>query len=154
VERLALYDEGLAEGGHDAAACERLRRAAAVWRYVYVADSQAQAEDELAMAILHTRQHQRHARATYNPPGFATDPALLNPFNDPQVPDAEAVTFALAGGALYGTPVRVAEQVAALRAAGVHHVLCQMVLGDLAHDKVMASMRRFAEGVMPRFPGD
>jgi alkanesulfonate monooxygenase SsuD/methylene tetrahydromethanopterin reductase-like flavin-dependent oxidoreductase (luciferase family) len=30
----------------------------------------------------------------------------------------------------------------------------QMVLGDLAHDKVMASMRRFADAVMPRFPDD
>jgi hypothetical protein len=29
-----------------------------------------------------------------------------------------------------------------------------MSLGDLAHDKVMASMRRFAEVVIPRFRND
>jgi len=33
----------------------------------------------------------------------------------------------------------------------VHHVLCQPSFGYLAHEKIMSSMRRFAESVMPRF---
>src|SRR5262245_12772577 len=47
-ERWALYKEGLAEGGHDEAACERLLAQAALWRNVYVAETDAQAEDELS----------------------------------------------------------------------------------------------------------
>ena len=60
--------------------------------------------------------------------------------------------FSLATGALYGTPARVAEQVAALRDAGVHHVLCQMSFGYLGHDRIMDSMQRFGDEVMPAFP--
>src|SRR5439155_9209244 len=48
---LRQYEAGLEEGGHDAATRERLRRQAAVWRYVHVADSHAQAEDELAATL-------------------------------------------------------------------------------------------------------
>ena len=50
-ERLALYEAGLADSGLDAAAQRRLREQAAVWRFVHVAESQAQAEDELAAAL-------------------------------------------------------------------------------------------------------
>src|SRR5438034_7552011 len=45
-ERLALYEAGLAESGLDDAARQRLREQAALWRFVHVAESQAQAEDE------------------------------------------------------------------------------------------------------------
>ena len=58
--------------------------------------------------------------------------------------------WSLETGALYGTAGRVAE----LRAAGVGHLPCQMSFGYLAHEKIMASMRRFAEEVMPRFRRD
>src|SRR5712664_3578574 len=54
-ERLALYDAGLAESGLEVATRERLRAQAAVWRFVHVAESQRQAEEELAAALLQTR---------------------------------------------------------------------------------------------------
>jgi alkanesulfonate monooxygenase SsuD/methylene tetrahydromethanopterin reductase-like flavin-dependent oxidoreductase (luciferase family) len=79
------------------------------------------------------------------------DPAVLNPFNDPATSDADAVQWSLSTGALYGTAARVAEQVAQLRAAGVHHVLCQMSFGYLGHDRILASMRRFGAHVLPAF---
>lgn len=150
-ERLKLYQEGLAAGGHDAATQQRLMQQAAIWRHVYVAESTAEAEDDLATALLHTRQHMGHARAAYNPPDFQVDPGLLNPWNNPLVSDAEGVRYTLDTGAIYGTPQHVAEQVAALRQAGVQHLLCQMSFGYIAHDKIMASMRRFGEQVMPAF---
>jgi hypothetical protein len=45
----------------------------------------------------------------------------------------------------------VAEQVAAMRGAGVRHVLCQMSFGYLAQPRILASMRRFGEHVLPAF---
>jgi len=54
------------------------------------------------------------------------------------------VRYALDSSALYGTPKRVAEHVAALRDAGAHHVLCQMSVGYLPHAKIMESMRASA----------
>jgi alkanesulfonate monooxygenase SsuD/methylene tetrahydromethanopterin reductase-like flavin-dependent oxidoreductase (luciferase family) len=150
-ERLALYEAGLAESGEDEATQRERRRQAGIWRYVHVAESQAQAEDELAAALLHTRQHMMHAREAYNPPDFHVDPSLLNPWTDPRVPDDEGVRYSLDTGSLFGTPARVAEQVAALRDAGAHHLLCQMSYGHLPHATLMASMRRFGEQVMKKF---
>ena len=152
-ERFAMYEAGLAEGGHPAPVRERLRRDVAVWRHVYVGESQAEAEDALAGAVLQTRHHMLHARTAYNPGDFRVDPAHLNPFNDPAVADADAVRWSLDTGALCGTADRVAEQVAALHDAGVRHLLGQLSFGYLGQDRILASMRRFGERVMPAFRG-
>ena len=45
----------------------------------------------------------------------------------------------------------MAEQIAALREVGLGHVMCQASWGGLAHDKVVASLRRFGEHVVPAF---
>ena len=58
--------------------------------------------------------------------------------------------FVLETGGLYGPPKRVAEQIAALRDVGIHHVMCQASWGGLAHDKAVASLRRFGEHVAPK----
>src|SRR5207245_761298 len=94
-ERLALYEAGLAESGLDDAARQRLREQAALWRFVHVAESQAQAEDELTAALLETRHHMVHARATLNPPDYEVDVSRVNPWNDPRVADDVGVRYSL-----------------------------------------------------------
>jgi len=150
-ERLALYEAGLAESGLDAATQQRRRAELAVWRFVHVAESQAQAEDELAASLLEAREHMVHARATHNPADYVVASSRVNPWNDPLVSHEEGVRYSLDTASLWGTAPRVAEQVAALRDIGVHHVLCQMTCGQLAHERVMASMRAFGQDVMPKF---
>jgi alkanesulfonate monooxygenase SsuD/methylene tetrahydromethanopterin reductase-like flavin-dependent oxidoreductase (luciferase family) len=151
-ERWKLYDAGLIEGGHDAATRTRLLEQSALWRNVYVAESDAQAEDELSALLLATRHHMMHVRQEYNPDDFVIDPVMLNPWTNPAVGDAEALPFVLSTGSIYGSPRRVREQVAALRDAGVRHLLCQTGFGDMDHARNVASMRRFGEEVMPAFP--
>src|SRR2546430_728062 len=124
-ERWAAYEAGLDAGGHDAATQARLLAQSAVWRNVYVAESNAQAEDELSALLRKTRAHMMHVRAEYNPADFTIDAAMLNPWADPAVGDDEAVKYVLATGSLYGSPARVRDQVAELRDAGVQHLLCQ-----------------------------
>ena len=150
-ERWALYDAGLAEGGHDERTRERLFVQAALWRNVYVAESDAQAEDELSTLLLRTRAHMMHVRHEYNPADFHIDPVMLNPWTNPAVDDAEALAFVLATGSLFGSPARVRDQVAALRDVGVQHLLCQTGFGDMSHEQNLLSMRRFGEQVMPAF---
>jgi alkanesulfonate monooxygenase SsuD/methylene tetrahydromethanopterin reductase-like flavin-dependent oxidoreductase (luciferase family) len=150
-ERWALYEAGLEAGGHDAATRERLMAQSALWRNVYVAASDTRAEDELSTLLLRTRAHMMHVRDAYNPPGFTIDPAMLNPWADPAVGDAEALQYVLATGSLFGSPARVREQVAELRDAGVRHLLCQTGFGDMSHEQNLASMRAFGEQVMPAF---
>jgi alkanesulfonate monooxygenase SsuD/methylene tetrahydromethanopterin reductase-like flavin-dependent oxidoreductase (luciferase family) len=150
-ERWALYEAGLAEGRHDARTREKLLSQAALWRNVYVGESDAQAEDEISRLLLATRAHMMHVRHEYNPPDFHIDPVMLNPWTDPAVGDAEALRFVLATGSLFGTPARVREQVAELRDVGVRHLLCQTGFGDMSHEQNLLSMRRFGEQVMPAF---
>ncbi len=150
-ERLARYREGLEAGGHDMATQRRLLAEASVWRFLYVADSEAQAEDDVFEATLHYRQHMHHVREAYNPPDFRVNAAAMNPWMDPAVSHPDGVRFVLETGALYGTPKRVAEQIAALRDLGLGHVMCQASWGGLTHDKAMASLRRFGEHVVPAF---
>lgn len=150
-ERWATYAEGIAEGGHDERVRDRLLAQSALWRNVYVAESDAQAEDELAALLAETRAHMMHVREAYNPSDFVPDPAVLNAWTDPRVPDSEAIPFALRTGSLYGSPRRVREQVEELRDAGIGHLLCQTGFGAMDHAQTVGSMRRFGEQVMPAF---
>ena len=150
-ERWALYEAGLEAGGHDLATRTRLLGQSALWRNVYVGESDAQAEDELSHLLQATRAHMMHVRETLNPEDFVVDPAMLNPWTDPAVSDGEAIPYVLSTGSLFGSPRRVREQVAELRDVGVRHLLCQTGFGDMSHAQNLASMRRFGEEVMPAF---
>jgi alkanesulfonate monooxygenase SsuD/methylene tetrahydromethanopterin reductase-like flavin-dependent oxidoreductase (luciferase family) len=149
--RLKHYEAGLTESGLDAAAQHRLRQDAALWRHVYVGESRAEAEDSLSEALRHTRQHMNHARESFNPPGFAFDPALLNPWTNPKADESEALRFALATGAIHGTVADVKDQIAELRDGGIGHVLAQMSFGHLPHERIKASMQRFGSQIIPAF---
>jgi alkanesulfonate monooxygenase SsuD/methylene tetrahydromethanopterin reductase-like flavin-dependent oxidoreductase (luciferase family) len=150
-ERWATYAEGIDAGGHDEKTKARLLAQSALWRNVYVAESDAQAEDELAALLVETRTHMMHVREAYNPPDFQPEAATLNAWTDPKVADSEAIPFVLKTGSLYGSPARVREQVAELRDVGVQHLLCQTGFGAMSHEQNIASMRRFGEQVMPAF---
>ena len=150
-ERWAIYEKGLIAGGHDEATRRRLMEQSALWRNVYVADSDAQAEDELAALLTETRDHLIHMRQALNPADFAVDPVHLNAWNDPSVSNEVAVAENLKFGSLYGSPGRVREQVAELRDVGVRHLLCQTGFGAMSHERNIASMRRFGEQVMSAF---
>jgi alkanesulfonate monooxygenase SsuD/methylene tetrahydromethanopterin reductase-like flavin-dependent oxidoreductase (luciferase family) len=150
-ERWALYDAGLEQGGHDEATRTRLREKNALWRNVYVAESDSQAEDELSALLLETRAHMMHVREAFKPADFAPDPVTLNAWTDPRIGDSEAIAFVLATGSLFGSPARVCEQVAELRDVGVRHLLCQTGFGAMSHEQNLASMQRFGEQVMPAF---
>ena len=149
--RLGQYAEGLGASGLDGALQLRLLRQAAIWRWVYVAESRAAAEDELAAALRLTRRHMMHVRQALNPADFQADPALMNPWTDPVHSEEAGIAFALRSGTLIGSAEDVADQVAELRDAGVHHLLCQMSFGYLGHARIMRSMRLFAERVIPAF---
>jgi len=81
--RWAAYEAGLDAGGHDATTKARLLAQSALWRNVYVAESNAQAEHELSALLLQTPAHMMHVRAAYNPADFTIDPTMLNPWADP-----------------------------------------------------------------------
>ncbi len=102
-ERWTTYAEGIDAGGHDEKTKARLLAQSALWRNVYVAESDAQAEDELSALLVETRTHMMHVREAYNPSDFQPEPATLNAWTDPKVADSEAIPFVLeAGGRAQG----------------------------------------------------
>ena len=125
---------------------------AAVWRNVYVADSDAEAEDRLHAHLVAARAHIMHLRATLNPPDFEIDPAMLNAMSDPSVPDGEAVAQAMETGSIWGSPARVREQVAALADAGVGHLLCQVAFGAMERGGGACQHARLLRGGYPSGP--
>ena len=133
-----------------AARTSRIRIGFAV-RFVHVAESQAQAEDELTRALLLTRRHMVLAREVHNPADFHVEATRVNPWNDPRVSDEDGVRYSLETATLCGTSKHVADRLGELRDAGVHHVLCQMSYGYLSQAAIMGSMRRFGDEVIPRF---
>ena len=151
AERWALYEQGLDEGGHSEGVRQKLRAQNALWRNVYVAESDAQAEDELSAFLTETRHHMMHVRDAHNPDDFVLDPVTLNVWTDPSVSDAEALPFVLETGSIYGSPERVKEQIAELHDAGVQHLLCQTGFGSMSQQHTLSSMRLFGEKVMPAF---
>jgi alkanesulfonate monooxygenase SsuD/methylene tetrahydromethanopterin reductase-like flavin-dependent oxidoreductase (luciferase family) len=150
-ERWKLYAMGLAESEQDDATREGLLKQAALWRNVYVAETDAQAEDELSVLLLQTRAHMMHVRHHHNPSDFRVDSMMLNPWTDSTVGESEALAFVLATGSIFGSPARIREQVAELRDVGVHHLLCQTGFGEMNQEQNLLSMRRFGETVMPAF---
>jgi alkanesulfonate monooxygenase SsuD/methylene tetrahydromethanopterin reductase-like flavin-dependent oxidoreductase (luciferase family) len=123
----------------------------ALWRNVYVAESDAQAEDELAELLTGAREHMMHVREAFNPKDFKIDPQTLNAWTDPLVSHGDGVAMAMATGSIFGAPARVREQIAELRDVGVRHLLCQTGFGAMGHDQNLTSMRRFGQEVMPAF---
>jgi len=148
---MGAYEAGLDAGGHDAGTKARLLAQSALWRNLYIAESSAQAENELAALLLRTRAHMMHVRAAYNPADFTIDRAMLNPWADPAVGDDDAVKYVLATGRSMARRRECAIRSPELRDAGVQHLLCQTGFGDMSHEQNLASMRRFGEEVMPAF---
>ena len=151
ASRWKMYQEGLDEGGHGIDFQNQLLQKNALWRNVYVAESDAQAEDELNIMLIKTRQHMMEVREALNPKDFVINPETLNLWTDPSVSHEEGAAMAIKTGSIFGSPKKVKEQVAELHDAGVRHLLCQTGFGDMGGDRNLTSMRLFGNEVMPNF---
>lgn len=149
--RWALYREGMEEGGVAPERQAALLKQSGVWRNVYVAESDAQAEDELTEWLAAARTHMMHVRHELNPPDFKIDPAMLNAWSDPAVSNDDAIRNVLKTGSIFGSPATVRGEVERLRDAGVGHVVCQTAFGDMGYDQAAAVLTRLGREVAPAF---
>jgi alkanesulfonate monooxygenase SsuD/methylene tetrahydromethanopterin reductase-like flavin-dependent oxidoreductase (luciferase family) len=140
-QRLHRYTDTMLKAGFEEEAVENALDQTWAQRALYVADSDAEALDVATMALKRYRHHLDEARRRYNPGGL--------PPRKPEAPPSpnEMVEHAF----LAGTPKRVAEQVAALRQAGVRNVLLNVNVGQMPPEQVERSMKLFGEKVLPLF---
>ena len=142
-QRLHRYTETMLKAGFEKEAVENALDQTWAQRALYVADSDEEALDVATKALKRYRHHLDAARRRYNPGGL--------PPRRPEAPPSpnEMVEHAF----LAGTPKRVAEQVAALREAGVRNVLLNVNVGQMPPEQVEHSMKLFGEKVLPMFRG-
>jgi alkanesulfonate monooxygenase SsuD/methylene tetrahydromethanopterin reductase-like flavin-dependent oxidoreductase (luciferase family) len=142
-QRLKHYTHTMHEAGFEENTVEGALDATWAQRALYVADSDAEALDVATAALKRYRHHLDESRRRFNPGGL--------PARKPGVPPSpnEMVEHAF----LAGTPKRVAEQIAALRDAGVRNLLLNVNVGQMPPQQVERSMRLLGEKVLPMFRG-
>jgi alkanesulfonate monooxygenase SsuD/methylene tetrahydromethanopterin reductase-like flavin-dependent oxidoreductase (luciferase family) len=140
-QRLHCYTETMLKAGFENEAVENTLDQTWAQRALYVAESDEEALDVATMALKRYRHHLDEARRRYNPGGL--------PPRKPEAPPSpnEMVEHAF----LAGTPKRVAEQVAALREAGVRNLLLNVNVGQMPPERVERSMKLFGKKVLPMF---
>jgi alkanesulfonate monooxygenase SsuD/methylene tetrahydromethanopterin reductase-like flavin-dependent oxidoreductase (luciferase family) len=138
-QRLRRYKETLLTAGFDEGAVEKALDETWAQRALYVAESNDEALEVAAIALKRYRHHLDESRRRYNPGGL--------PPRSPDAPPSpnEMVEHAF----LAGTPKRVAEQIAALRDAGVRNLLLNVNVGQMLPEQVERSMKLFGEKVLP-----
>jgi alkanesulfonate monooxygenase SsuD/methylene tetrahydromethanopterin reductase-like flavin-dependent oxidoreductase (luciferase family) len=141
--RFALYREAMAEAGFDRDQIARTLGECWVWRNVFVAESQAEAERIgipafEAMAASRAELRNRIYRDT----GLRIEvPAS----------DLPSTRASVVHGFICGSPTRVAEAVAEIAELGVGGVIATFRLGPLPHEAAVDSLRLFMNEVAPQF---
>lgn len=141
--RVELYRLTRREAGHDDAAIDAALAASWVWRNVFVAATDAEAE-RIGIPAFETMTR---ARAEMRDRIFAeTGLRIEVPKND--LPGART---ARGDGLIHGSPARVAEDFAAIERLGIGGVINTFRLGPMPHEVAAASLSLFMREVAPQF---
>ena len=139
--RMDLYRQTLAETGYDEAKIAQNVSDSWVWRNVFVAETDEEAERVGVPAF--TRQHEFRSemrKRVYEEQGVRLQEEKKGiARNDP------------AHGLIYGSPATVAERLAKIDAIGVGGIMMTFRLGPMAAEVANNSIKLFMEKVAPEF---
>ncbi len=140
---MELYRATLRAQGLDEAQVARLVDDCWVWRNVFVAETDAEAE-RVAVPLFQQMQQQRAAmrERVYREQGVR----LQTTAPGPAAPAARTV---IEHALIYGSPATVAEKLAAVDAIGVGGAIMSFRLGPMAYEVAASSLTLFAEQVIP-----
>jgi alkanesulfonate monooxygenase SsuD/methylene tetrahydromethanopterin reductase-like flavin-dependent oxidoreductase (luciferase family) len=141
--RMDLYRQTLRAQGMTETEVERLVDECWVWRNVFVAETDAEAE-RVGVPFFHEMQKQRAAmrERVFKEQGVR----LQSHAPGPMAPAARTV---VEHALIRGSPATVAEKLAAVDAIGVGGLIMSFRLGPMQYDLAASSLRLFAEKVMP-----
>jgi len=141
--RVGLYRQTMREAGHAEAAVAANLKASWVWRNVFVAATDAEAE-RIGVPAFETMIL---ARAEMRNRVFAeTGRRIAVPHSD--LPGSRT---ARGDGLIYGSTASVAEDFAALDQLGIGGVIGTFRLGPMPHEVAAASLSLFLREVVPQF---
>jgi len=139
--RLSRYRDTMLAQGFEEKTIEHVLDETWVQRSLFVTENDAEALEVAEQGLRRYRHHLDESRRLYNPGG-------LPPRRPGQPPSPnELVEHVFVAG----SPKRVADQIAALRDAGVRNLMLNVNMGQLPPDRVERSMRLFGEKVLPLF---
>jgi alkanesulfonate monooxygenase SsuD/methylene tetrahydromethanopterin reductase-like flavin-dependent oxidoreductase (luciferase family) len=141
--RMQLYQETLRGIGMDEATVAARVDACWVWRNVYVAETDTEAERIAVPAFVEMHEHRVAMRNRI----YAEQRESILPM---PAPGAAPPAHASPEHALvYGSPATVAEKLAPLRDTGVGGLIIQFRLGPMSYEQTAASLTLFRDKVMP-----
>jgi alkanesulfonate monooxygenase SsuD/methylene tetrahydromethanopterin reductase-like flavin-dependent oxidoreductase (luciferase family) len=141
--RMDLYRRTLGELGFNEEAVARTVEQCWVWRNVFVAETDAEAE-RIALPAFEAMHEQRTAmrQRVYEEQGVSIVPM-------PPPGTAPAARTVVEHSLIYGSPATVAEKLAQVAAIGVGGVIMQFRLGPMSYDEVAQSLTLFMHQVAP-----
>jgi alkanesulfonate monooxygenase SsuD/methylene tetrahydromethanopterin reductase-like flavin-dependent oxidoreductase (luciferase family) len=145
--RMDLYRTTLRTQGLDDARVAKLVDDCWVWRNVFVAETDAEAE-RVGVPLFQQMQQQR---ALMRERVFKEQGVRLQ--SHAPGPTAPAARTVIEHALIYGSPATVAEKLAAVDAIGVGGVIMSFRLGPMSYDVAASSLQLFAEKVMPVLRG-
>ncbi|MBJ3775640.1 LLM class flavin-dependent oxidoreductase [Acuticoccus mangrovi] len=141
ADRIALYRDTMRKAGYSEEETQRNVGECWVWRNVFVAETDAEAEKIALPAFEAMREHRAAMRTrVYKERGLAMSHAG-NEGAPPKVAPEDAI--------VYGSPATVAEKLSGVEATGVGGVIMTMRLGPMPHEVACSSMDLFMNKVAP-----
>lgn len=141
-QRLDAYRVTMNESGYDEEAIKQSVADTWVWRNVFVAETNAEAEDIGVPCFREMREYLSDNRRRLNT-------------SEEQALQATAMQGAardsVTQGLIYGSPEKVCEEMAELQKIGVGGLIIHFRLGPMTWDAAENSLRLFAEKVAPEF---
>ena len=141
--RMDLYRQTLRTAGLDDAAVAGNVDQCWVWRNVFVAETDAEAERIALPAFEAMHEHRTAMRQrVYEEQGVSIVPM-------PAPGTAPAARTMVEHSLIYGSPATVAEKLAEVKAIGVGGVIMQFRLGPMPYEQVSQSLTLFSRNVVP-----
>jgi len=147
AERMHLYRRTLQQIGCDAATIAARVEECWVWRNVFVAETDAEAERISVPAF--TTMHER--RAEMRNQVFREQGKSILPMPSPG--SASPAHAAPEHALVHGSAATVAEKLSALHATGVGGLIIQFRLGPMSYEQTASSLTLFRNQVMPALQG-
>ena len=141
--RIELYREAMRAAGHDECGIARTLEDCWVWRNVFVAETDAEAE-RIGVPVFKEMVESRAAlrNRIYRETGLRIEVATSD------LPSARA---SVEHGFIHGSPGRVAEALAEIDKLGVGGIIATFRLGPMPHEAAANSLKLFMEHVAPQF---
>jgi alkanesulfonate monooxygenase SsuD/methylene tetrahydromethanopterin reductase-like flavin-dependent oxidoreductase (luciferase family) len=143
AQRMDLYRRALREIGNDEATIAAKTDECWLWRNIYVAETDAEAERIAIPAFIAMHEH----RVAMRNRTYAEQGASILPMPPPgSAPPAHA---AVEHALVCGSPATVAEKLAPLKATGVGGLIMQFRLGPMNYEQTASSLTLFNDKVIP-----